>query len=245
MLVIPAIDLMEGRCVRLRQGQPERVTVYRDNPVAIARQFEEQGAKWLHVVDLDAALAMGRDNREVTRQIAQAVGIPIEVGGGLRSWEMVNEAFSLGAARVILGTVAVTDPDFVSRTLEDYGAERIAVGIDTQRNRVAIRGWTQEIPEGPISLAWRLKQLGVARVIYTEVQRDGTLEGPNFCGIEAMARQTGLRVIASGGVASLEDLRRLKPMEPLGLEGVIIGKALYEGRIDLPEALRVAGSEWA
>lgn len=243
--VFPAIDLRHGRCVRLLRGDPQAETVYDEDPVAVARRWEREGATWLHVVNLDGALAYrptaGLADLPVNWQrlaaICDAVSIPVQFGGGLRSLEDIALALRLGAARVVLGTVAVTRPQVVLEALERFGPERIVVALDAREGRVATHGWTQVADQTVEALGRAMREAGLVRAIYTDVQRDGTLSGVDAAAAAQLARRTGLRVIASGGVASLEDIRRLLAVASQGVEGVIVGQALYQGRFSLAEAL--------
>lgn len=241
MLVIPAIDLRRGRCVRLFQGRPDRETVFSDDPVSVARGWEAKGARWLHVVDLDGAFEGRPVNREAVKAIVEGVRIPVQLGGGLRTWADVEAALALGVKRVVLGTAVIADPHLVRRACRVYG-EAVAVSLDVKDGRVAVSGWEVTSEEGALEAAARLREWGVARLIYTDVRRDGTLEGVNLEGIKAVAEAFGLKVIAAGGVSSIEDLRALKRLEPWGVEGVIIGRALYTGAVDLEEAIAVAAT---
>jgi phosphoribosylformimino-5-aminoimidazole carboxamide ribotide isomerase len=256
MIVFPAIDLRHGRCVRLRQGRAEDETVYGDDPAAVARQWVAQGAEWLHVVNLDGAFGESEAtlrrpvNLRRLEEIHTAVPeTPIQFGGGLRTLQDAETALSLGATRVILGTVAVRDPDLVVEALRRFGAERIVVGIDARDGQVATEGWRQvSDTTTALALGRAMRQRGVRRVVYTDIARDGMLAGVNVEATTALVRGTGLRVIASGGVASLDDLARLKAKEDRqgsngfagGIEGVIIGQALYTGTISLPDAIQMA-----
>jgi phosphoribosylformimino-5-aminoimidazole carboxamide ribotide isomerase len=237
MLIFPAIDLRGGRCVRLVQGRPEAETVYGDDPVAIARQWEAKGAEWLHLVDLDGAFAGAPQQLELVREIAAAVSIPVQLGGGLRTLDQVRSALAAGAARVILGTTAVTDPGLVREACALFGNSRILVGLDARHGMVAVKGWQDVTGRHALDLALEIRECGVQRLIYTDTDRDGMLTGPNIEMIRLLAEHSGLRLIASGGVGSLEDVIRLRDLEPLGVEGVIMGKALYEGRVRLEDAL--------
>ncbi|MGA9351206.1 MAG: 1-(5-phosphoribosyl)-5-[(5-phosphoribosylamino)methylideneamino]imidazole-4-carboxamide isomerase [Anaerolineae bacterium] len=237
MIVFPAIDLRQGRCVRLRQGRPEVETVFSDDPVAMAEHWVSQGAEWLHVVNLDGAFDQASANLRVVKEIAVAVGIPVQLGGGLRTMADIEEALGLGLARVILGTVAVEEPSLVAEAVKRFGAERIVVGIDARREKVATHGWQEVSSVTATELALRVKELGVERVVYTDIARDGMLCGVNVEAVRELAQRTGLKVIASGGVSSLDDLRRLKEAEASGVEGVIIGQALYSGALELREAI--------
>jgi len=243
MTIFPAIDLRRGRCVRLYQGDPEKEVVFGDDPIAIAREWVAQGAEWLHVVNLDGAFGEASDNLNVLHQILEHVQAKVQFGGGLRSLADIDRAMRLGVRRVVLGTVAITAPEIVAQALERWGADRIAVGIDARGGRVATHGWTQTTDVEAVELARRVRWLGVTHVVYTDIARDGTMRGPNVAGTRRLARETGLQVIASGGVASLNDVKALKYLEPLGVEGIIIGQALYTGAIDLAEAISVAGDQ--
>lgn len=239
MIIFPAIDLRQGRCVRLRRGQPEAETLYSDNPVAVAECWEREGAQWLHVVNLDGAFGLSSLNLCIAGQIAAAVDIPLQFGGGLRTLADIEEALELGIARVILGTVALRQPQLIAQAIDKFGPERIMVSIDAQDGRIAVHGWRELSDLDAVDLARRMRDIGVQRVVYTDISRDGMLSGVNVPATEQLARESGLRVIAAGGVASLEDIRMLKAAEESGIEGVIIGQALYTGVISLPEALAI------
>jgi phosphoribosylformimino-5-aminoimidazole carboxamide ribotide isomerase len=266
MIVFPAIDLRHGRCVRLRQGRAEDEMVYGDDPAAIARAWVGQGARWLHVVNLDGAFsgaarrafggvasgALGRPvNLERLVEIRAAVPeTPIQFGGGLRSLADADTALTLGATRVILGTIAVQDPELVAEALERFGPERIVVGIDAREGRVATHGWQQTSDVTATALGQAMHERGVTTIVYTDIARDGMLSGLNIQATARLAQASGLQVIASGGVASLEDLvhlgaaqGRLADSGSVGsIEGVIIGQALYKGAVSLPEALETAAN---
>ncbi len=242
MMIIPAIDLREGKCVRLTEGRPDRETVYSNDPVAMACLWETEGARLLHVVDLDGAFAGKPKNLDIIKKIIAAVRIPVQVGGGIRDLGIVRELLESGAKRVILGTVAIINPDLVAEACAKYG-EAIIVGIDAKGGKVAIEGWGVTAEKGALELAKEMKNLGVRRVIFTDVGRDGTLKGPNLPAIQEIARATGIKVIASGGVSTADDLLSLLSLEPLGVEAVIIGKALYAGTITLKEALEISRRE--
>lgn len=231
--VIPAIDLRDGNCVRLYQGDYDRETKYSDDPVATALAWQEQGAPRLHVVDLDGARAGHSVNHEVMAGIAAAISIPIEVSGGLRSLDAIQAAVSYGAARIQLGSAAVRDPDLLAAALRAY-PETICVSIDARNGRVATDGWEQDTSIDAIEFAHRMAALGVPRVMVTDISRDSTLTGPNFDLLTRLVQELEIPVVASGGVASTDDLVRLAA---IGCEGAIVGKALYEGTIDLPGAL--------
>ena len=243
MLVIPAIDLRDGACVRLRQGRKEQVTRYEGNPAEVARAFAGQGAEWLHVVDLDGAFTEDHSrNRQVLKMIVAAIGIPVQFGGGLRSQRDVEQAIDLGAARVVIGTLAVESPEIVEQLIAGFGSDRVAVGIDARNGRVRTRGWEKGEAVEAVELAQRVARAGVRRIIYTDIARDGMLDGPNLEETCEIARRSGLSVTASGGVSSLEDIKRLKQAEPFGVDSVIVGRAIYEGRFTVAEALGAANS---
>jgi phosphoribosylformimino-5-aminoimidazole carboxamide ribotide isomerase len=237
MIIYPAIDLKDGQCVRLVQGKKDDKTVYSDAPGKVARSFEEQGAQYLHVVDLDGAFEGGPRNLKAITEIAQAIKIPFQVGGGLRTRTDVERLLNIGASRVIIGTRAVQNPNFMEELLKEFGSDRIVLGIDARDGMVAIEGWEEVSSVKAIEFGKIMYQLGVKTTIFTDISRDGLLQGPNLASIEAMARTSGLNVIASGGVSTLEDLIRLNNLQPAGVVGAIVGKAIYEGRIDLAAAL--------
>jgi phosphoribosylformimino-5-aminoimidazole carboxamide ribotide isomerase len=240
MIVFPAIDLRQGRCVRLRQGRLEAETVFSDDPVAMAEHWASQGAEWLHVVNLDGAFGQASSNLRVAEEMVAAVGIPIQFGGGLRAMTDIEGALALGLARVILGTVAVKEPSLVAEAVKRFGAERIVVGIDARSGKAATHGWQDVSSVTATELASRVRELGVERVVYTDIARDGMLSGVNVEATRELAEGTKLKVIASGGVSSLDDVRRLKESEASGVEGVIIGQALYSGALELREAIEIA-----
>jgi len=240
MLVIPAIDLRNGKCVRLVEGKIENETIYSDDPAEMARKWEGLGGQFLHLVDLDGAFAGKPQNDEAVRGIVRAVTVPTELGGGIRDLETIAYYLDMGVSRVILGTVAISNPKLVADAVERFGAEKIVLGIDARDGMVAIHGWDSTVTKTAVELALEMKQLGVARVIYTDIKRDGTLKGPNIESTKEIAVGTGLKIIASGGIAGPEDIRAVKELEPAGVEAVITGKALYDGRLDLEEALRIS-----
>jgi phosphoribosylformimino-5-aminoimidazole carboxamide ribotide isomerase len=254
VIVYPAIDLRRGRCVRLAQGDPQAETVFSDDPAATAQRWANLGAEWLHVVNLDGAFgdsAAGSDpargmrgchNMAALRAILGAVSVPVQLGGGLRTVDDVGAALALGVARAIIGTAALSNPEVVREAVSRFGSERVAVALDVRDGRVATHGWSSMSDVAPVELALRMKDCGISRVVYTDISRDGMLSGVNAEACAALAQASGLGVIASGGVASLDDVRRVGRVEQAGVEGIIIGKALYSGQIDLREALEVAGS---
>lgn len=239
MLIIPAIDLRAGRCVRLVEGRPEQETVYSRDPVAVACRWQEQGAKWLHVVDLDGAFAGVPKNLDIIKEILAGVDIPVQVGGGIREIDVVDRLISLGVSRVILGTAAVLKPQLVAEACARYG-DSVLVGIDGRDGRVAVEGWGVTVEKNTVDLALEVKAMGVKRVVFTDIWRDGTLRGPNLPATAELARATGLKVIASGGVSNANDLREIKKLEQYGVEAVILGRALYAGAVSLKEALSIA-----
>lgn len=242
MIVFPAIDLRRGRVVRLRQGDPDAETRYGDDPTAMARRWVAVGAEWLHVVNLDGALGGGEAELNLQRlaEIRRAVAVPIQFGGGLRTLEDIDLALQLGATRVVLGTVAVRRPELVAQAVEWFGAERIVVGIDAREGRVAIHGWQEVSDVSAVDLARRMADLGVPRIVYTDIGRDGMLTGVNVQATAELAAAAGVPVIASGGVRDLNDIRALKAVEDRGIEGVITGQAIYTGALDLAAAIELA-----
>lgn len=228
-LVIPAVDVKQGRAVRLLGGDPRHATVYYDDPLEAAKGFADKGASWLHLVDLDAALGSG-DNREAIGRIASSVAVRCEVGGGIRSLADARRWLEL-VDRVVLGTVAVTDPQIVARLVAEFGGERVAVSIDAKSGRVAVKGWTEVAAVSATDLARQMTDLGVTQLIYTDVARDGTLQGVDAAPVAAVRAAFAGTLVAGGGVAGDADLDLY---ESLGLQGAIVGKALYEGMITYP-----------
>lgn len=228
MLLIPAVDLKGGKAVRLYEGDPGRETVYGD-PVAAALRWQEEGARWLHLVDLDRALGQG-DNREALGRIAAVLRIPFQVGGGIRSLEALREVLALGAGRGVVGTVAVKDPSLLARMLAEAGPERLAVALDARGLEVVVAGWQEATPLSALDLLRAWAAMGVRTVIYTDVRRDGTLRGLDLEVVARVREAWPHQLIAGGGIAGPEDL---KALEALGVEGALVGKALYEGRVHL------------
>jgi len=239
MQVIPAIDIKEGRCVRLRQGRMTEETVYGTNPVEVAKRWEGMGAGLLHVVDLDGAVNGTPKNQRTIQEIAAAVSIPLQVGGGIRDLRSIKHYRSAGIQRVILGTAVVQQRAFMIEASRRF-PKGILAGIDAVEGRVAVEGWKTVTEEKAVDLAAGLEGIGLAAIIYTDIKRDGMLSGPNLDGIRQLVQSLEIPVIASGGITTIEDLKLLKELEPLGLSGVVIGKALYAGTLDLAEALAVA-----
>ncbi len=240
MDVIPAIDLLAGRCVRLYQGDYAQSQTFDENPVAVARQWAEGGAAILHVVDLDGAKAGQPVNLAAIEAIVRAVDMPVQVGGGLRDRDSVARLLDLGVQRIILGTVAVEQPDLVPQLCAEFPG-RIVVGIDARKGQVATRGWLETSTVMAPELAQRMAAQGVAAIIYTDIHRDGTMQGPNLEALRELAAQVSVPIIASGGVSSVTDLLNLLALESLGVTGAIVGRALYTGDVDLKEALRAVG----
>jgi len=236
MRIFPAIDIKDGKCVRLSQGRFDNVLIYSDTPLNIAKLWEAQGASFIHIVDLDGALVGYSVNDEVIKTIVSEVKIPVQVGGGIRTIKDIEHKLSLGVDRVIIGTKAVNDPGFINEAIQSFGADRIVIGIDAKDGLVAIEGWETISNYNAISLALDMKKLGVKTIVYTDISKDGMLQGPNITHTNEIAKATGLNIIASGGISSLKDLELL---QEIGIYGAIIGKALYENKIDLVKAIQM------
>ena len=236
MQLYPAIDMKNGQCVRLRQGAFKDITIYSDAPEKVAAHWQEKGASFLHLVDLDGALAGYSVNEEVIRRIADTVSIPIESGGGIRSGEAVERMLGLGVRRVIIGTKAAEHPEFLRDMVRTFGEEAIVAGVDAKDGMVAVEGWEKVSSLTASDLCLTMKEYGVRHIVYTDISRDGMLSGPNVEATRKLTEETGLDIIASGGVSCMEDL---KCLHEAGIRGAIIGKALYENRIDLAEAVRL------
>jgi len=236
MILLPAIDLMGGQVVRLRQGKADQKTVYSNDPAAFAKKWVDEGGDYLHIVDLDAAFTGVQQNLDAVRAITRTAGIPCELGGGLRNEEAIARAFDAGVSRVVIGTRAAESVDFVAKMVEKFGGERIAVGIDARDGIVSVKGWTESSGIRAIDLAKQVEAAGAGTIIYTDIATDGMLEGPNFAEIENLLKQLKCQLIASGGVSRAEDVLRLNRLE--GLYGVIMGKALYDQKIDLPSLVK-------
>ena len=241
MDVIPAIDLLDGKCVRLYQGDYERSQVFNTNPVEVARQWAQQGANRLHVVDLDGAKQGQSVNLKAIEAIVRAISIPVQVGGGLRDRNSITKLLNLGVEHTIVGTVAVEKPQLVKQLCQEFPGQ-IVVGIDARNGKVATRGWLETSEVAASDLAQQMSQQGAAAIIYTDIYRDGTLSGPNIDALRELATAINIPVIASGGVSSLTDLLSLLALEPLGVNSVIVGRALYTEDINLSEALQAIGS---
>ena len=238
MEVIPAIDLRGGRCVRLYQGDFARETVFSDDPLGVALQWQEQGAPRLHIVDLDGAATGIPVNLEVVKDIASRVAIPLQMGGGIRTMEAASKVQKKGVARLVVGTAAVEDPALVEELLRTCGAQAVVVSVDARDGLVAIRGWQERSTVPALDLAKAMVARGVARLLYTDISRDGTLTEPNFSNVAQMVERAGVPILASGGITSLEHLRRLAD---LGVEGAVVGRALYTGAMNLREAVTFLG----
>ena len=242
MMIIPAIDLRAGRCVRLKQGRKDATKVYDGDPVDIAKNYEKAGAAMLHIVDLDGAFSEPNSiNRRTLNEIVRSVQIPVQFGGGVRAFDQVEKILELGVARIVIGTMAVESPETLTELLRRFGKERIVVGLDAKDGQVVTHGWENEAAVSAVSFALQLSADGIERVIYTDVSRDGMLSGVNVEATCEIASASGLKVTASGGVSSLADIRRVSQAN-CGIDSLIVGKALYEGRFTVQEAC-VAGNE--
>lgn len=234
MQLYPAIDLKDGKSVRLKQGEFKEITVYCEEPYKVARYFEENGASFIHLVDLDGALEGHSVNEDTIKKIVSSVNIPCELGGGIRTMEDIERVLSYGINRVIIGTKAVKDPSFVEEAVKRFGADRIVVGVDAKNGMVAIEGWEKVSDKSALSMCLSMKEMGVKNIVYTDISKDGMLMGPNVAMTQELTDKTGMNIIASGGVSSMEDLRNLNAA---GIKGAIIGKAIYENRVNVKEAV--------
>ena len=238
MEVIPAIDLKNGACVRLYQGDFNRETLFSRDPLEVALRWQGAGAPRLHIVDLDGSREGFQTNLGTIKAIVAHAEVPLQVGGGIRSLDTAQGLLRLGIDRIVIGTVAVEDPELVGRLCREWGGDRIVVALDARNGKVAIKGWLEETSIKALDLAKRMMALGAKRFLYTDIARDGTMTSPNFDGVATMVRKTGKAVLASGGVSSLDDIRRLART---GAEGVVVGSALYKGDVDLAEAIEAVG----
>jgi len=242
--IYPSIDLRNGSVVRLKQGDPNQQTTYSNDPTAMAQRWQDEGAQWLHVINLDGALGeanAARANRRALADIASCVKLKLQFGGGLRSMADVKAAFDAGANRIVLGTAAAENPQLVADVIATYGAARVVIGLDSREGMVVTRGWKEHSGMSAIELGTRMKEMGVIHALYTEVSRDSMMGGTAAELTAALAQLTGLQVIASGGVGNLDHVKELVLYAPRGVTGVIVGKSLYEGTLSLKEALLVAG----
>ena len=239
MIIIPAIDLKGGQCVRLSQGDMDRATVYSENPAEMAKTWQSMGAQRIHVVDLDGAVSGQPKNRDAIIAIVSAVSVPVQLGGGIRDIETIKEYFSCGIDRVILGTAAIKDPLFLEESCRAWPG-RIIVGIDATDGMVCVQGWTEKTAMSVVDLVKKIEHLPLAAIVFTDIKRDGMLTGPNIESTAQLARSTHIPVIASGGVSRMEDIEALLTVEEFGVSGVIIGRALYTGNLDLRECIRIA-----
>ena len=238
MNIIPAVDIKDGKCVRLLQGQMESETVFSDDPAAMARQWDQMGAELIHVVDLDGAIKKCPQNLQTIRGIVNTVSAHVQVGGGIRNLETIDQYVKLGVRRVIIGTEAIRNPELVDAACKKFPGQ-IVVGIDARNGRVAIEGWTENTAIDTIELAKRFEDSGVATINFTDIHRDGMQTGPNLEETRRLAEAVNIPVVASGGVSTLEDIKNLIPLEQAGVVGVITGKALYSGTLNFEEALRL------
>lgn len=238
MLIIPAIDLYDGKCVRLYQGKLEEQTVFSENPLVVAREWVAAGAKLLHMVDLNGAFEGVPANLDLIYEIAKEIPIPVQLGGGIRIRNVVEDILNNGVERVVLGTTAIQDPDFVRKVATDF-PNRVVLGIDAQDGQVAVRGWTEVSSLSAVELAAQFADLPLAAIVFTDIKRDGTLKGPNLISLEEMVENAKIPVIASGGIGSMEDIGRIVKKFPQGVTGIIVGRALYAGALKLGDAVQL------
>lgn len=231
MLILPAIDLKDRKCVRLHKGREDEVTYYFDNPVEVAKDIESKGAKYLHLIDLDGAFSNENRNYDIIEEIVKNISIPIQVGGGIRSEEIVENLVNIGVSRIIIGTVAVENPDLVKSLIEKYG-DKIAVSVDCYGEDVAIKGWVEKSDKKIFDFCKELKDMGLKTIIYTDIDRDGTLDGPNIEVLSKLQKMFGDNIIAAGGLSNIDDFYKLKEID---LYAGVTGKALYEGKITMEE----------
>lgn len=236
MRIYPAIDIKDGKCVRLLRGSFDDVTVYGDDPAEMAKRWESEGGEYIHVVDLDGAVKGHGVNAEAIRRICESVSVPVQTGGGIRTMEDIEAKLSCGISRVIIGTKAVSDPEFIKNAVAKYG-DKIAVGIDAKDGKVAIEGWEKTTEFGAVEFAKKMEELGVKTIIYTDIATDGTLAGPNVEAMKEMASNIDVDVIASGGIGNMDHIMSLAGT---GVEGVIVGRALYTGGVELAAAVEAA-----
>ena len=239
MLIIPAIDLKEGQCVRLSQGQMDQATVYSHNPAEIARRWESTGARRIHIVDLDGAVSGKPKNKDIIKSIRSAISIPVQLGGGIRDIKTIDEYLSAGIDNIILGTAAIKNPGLLEESCKRF-PDKIIIGIDARNGKVSVQGWTEKTEMGTLHFAQQLDSSAISAIIFTDIKRDGMLVGPNIESTAQLAKAVTIPIIASGGVSCIEDIKRLLEIESFGVKGVIIGRALYTGDIDLRECIELA-----
>jgi len=236
VIIIPAVDIRQGKCVRLRQGRADEETVFSNDPSAMAVRWAEMGAELIHVIDLDGAFDQRPKNRQAIKKIIDAIDAPIQVGGGIRDMETIREYMALGVGKVIIGTEAIKNPDLVKQAARDF-PDQVVVGIDARNGKVAIEGWTETTEVSAIDLAKKFVDCGVSAINFTDIHRDGMQAGPNIEQTQSLAEAISVPVVASGGVSTLADIENLLPLEAVGVTGVITGKALYSGSLDLKAAI--------
>jgi len=237
MIIIPAVDIKGGRCVRLREGRADEETVFSEYPQEMAQKWVDQGAERLHIIDLDGAFEKGPRNRSIIQEMVKAVRVPIQLGGGIRDLQTVESYLSLGLAQVILGTMALKEPALIKEACRRF-PDQIIVSLDARDNRIAVEGWTEISEVDPVDMAEHYEDWGVKAIIFTDISRDGTQQGPSLSSTRRLAQATRLPVIAAGGIATLNDVRSLAPLEKDGLIGMITGRAIYSGSLELSEAIR-------
>lgn len=237
MIIIPAVDIISGKCVRLRQGKKGEIKEYSDDPIEMALKWEKEGAELLHLIDLDRTIDGTRQNINIIEDIVKILKIPVELGGGLRTMNDIEWALYIGVERVIIGTSVVENRKFVEEALKRFGSKKIIVGIDARNGYTAIKGWKETTKIKAVELAVEMKKIGIKTIIYTDIKRDGMLTGPNIEEIEKIIESANLNIIASGGISSIDDIKNLKSLNQPRLEGIIVGKALYEDKFSLKDAI--------
>jgi phosphoribosylformimino-5-aminoimidazole carboxamide ribotide isomerase len=241
MIIFPAIDLKDGNCVRLEKGEMNRATIFNNNPADQGMKFEKQGFKWIHIVDLNGAFEGKPVNINPVKEIIKSVKIPLQLGGGIRDIATIENWLDAGVSRVILGTIALRNPEIVKQACKNFPGQ-IVVGVDGKGGQVAVEGWAETSEVSVVELAKKFEDAGVSAILYTDVARDGMLQGVDLSGTKLLAESVNIPVIASGGVAGIEDIKAVKDIESSGVCGVVVGRALYDGRIDIEEALKIAGA---
>lgn len=239
MLIIPAIDIRRRKCIRLAQGNVRDETVFSEQPVSVAKLWQLQGAKYVHIVDIDGAITGTPKNLDIVFKIVKTLKIPVQFGGGVRNMETLKEALDGGVERVILGTSAVNSMDFLKEAYDKY-KDRIIVGIDAKRGMIAIKGWREVTNKKAINVAKEVEKIGIKTIIFTDIEKDGMLSGPNFKGIKEIAKSVNIEVIVTGGISTMEDVENLLAMEKYGVTGMIIGKALYTGKLELKKVIKLS-----